>query len=177
MVDWLRNVCFNYIKKSCSKEEIRSWQECSLFCWPFKIYEHSKTKTFYFCTCEPFLCKEKCWDPEHKRLLYCYSCKMDRECYGLKGHHQHCIVYNCDACAFEDNSEDICIKLIKIDDNALETYYALTKFFTLLHCYKDFGQRDRENYNPFYDPLNFKLRGVAFCKCWWNRQCWSFINQ
>ena len=60
MVDSLKKIYLNYIKKPWSKEENYSWVECSLFCLPFKICQQNKTATFYFCTCEPFLCKEKC---------------------------------------------------------------------------------------------------------------------
>ena len=170
MLDSLKEICFNYISKVCSKEEIKSWQECSLFCLLFKIYEQIKVSTFYFCICEPFLCEEKCSNPEHERLRYCYNCRINGECTGIKGHNQHCIVYDCNAYAFEDNLEEIYTKLTKSKNNTLELYHTLNEFFTLLHCYKEFGQPDKKKYDSVYDPLNFKLPGVAFCKCWWSLQ-------
>ena len=170
MLDSLKEICFNYINKVCSKERIKSWQECSLFCLPFKIYEQIKVSTFYFCICEPFLCKEKCSNPEHEILLYCCNCKINGECTSIKGHNQHCIVYDWNTYVFEDNLEEICTKLTKSKNNTLELYHTLNGFFTLLHCYKGFGQPDKEKYGSVYDHLNLKLPGIAFCKCWWSLQ-------
>ena len=39
-------------------EDLTFWSECSLFCLPFKIYDHVETNTFYYCTCEPFYVKK-----------------------------------------------------------------------------------------------------------------------
>ena len=172
MADSLKEKNFlNYIKNPCSKEENYSLPECSLYCLLFKIYKQNKTGNFFFCTCEPFLCKEKCANPDHQRIPYCYNCKTNEEYNSIKGYHQHCITFDCDACAFDDNLEEICEKLIKSRHNILQIYYTLNKFFTLLHCCKGFGQPDKKNYDPFYDPLNYKLPGVAFCTYWWSWQC------
>ena len=103
----------------------------------FKIYDQIKTNKFYYCTCEPFLCKEKCPDPDHKRILY--KCEIKGNYSGLKEHNQYCIIYNCDICAFEDNIKQICRELNETEDEVLKTYYTLNKFFTLLFCYKEFG--------------------------------------
>ena len=46
----LKEICFDYVKKLCSIEEIYNWTECSLFSLPFKIYNHIKTNKFYYCT-------------------------------------------------------------------------------------------------------------------------------
>ena len=99
----LKEICLDYIKKPCSKEEIYNWTECYLFCWPFKIYDQIKPNKFYYCTYELFLCKEKCPDPDHERILYCYKWEIKGNCSRLKGHNQHCMIYNCYACLFEDN--------------------------------------------------------------------------
>ena len=112
-----------------------------------------------------FLCKEKCPDPDHKRILCCYRCEIKGNCSGLKGYNRHYIIYNCDTCAFEDNINQICRELNENEDEVLKTY-TLNKFFTLLFCYKEFGQPNKEKYDPAYDFLNFKLPGVAFCKFW-----------
>ena len=59
----------------------------------------------------------------------------------MKEHNKYCIVYDCDACAIQDNLEEMCEKLKDIGvDKVLEIYYTLNKFFTLLHCYWGFGQ-------------------------------------
>ena len=115
MADSLKENFLNYIKNPCSKEENYSLPECSLYCLPFKIYKQNKAGNFFFCTCEPFLCKEKCANPDHQRIPYCYNCKTNEEYNSIKGYHQHCITYDCDACAFDDNLEEICEKLIKAD--------------------------------------------------------------
>ena len=52
------------------------------------------------------------------------------------------------------------------EDEVLKTYYTLNKDFTLRFSYKECGQPNKEKYEPAYDFLNFKLPGVAFCKCW-----------
>ena len=95
----LQKICLDYITRPCS------WIECPLFCLPFKIYGHVKVNTFYYCICELFICKKTCVDPDCERVSFCYNCKI-KEC-------NHCIVYYCDACAFEDNINRICQKLIK----------------------------------------------------------------
>ena len=81
---------------------------------------------------------------------------------------QHCILYNCDACAFRDNLAEICSELAKRKYNIHIIYYTLNKFFTLLYCYWGFGQLDREKYNKCYDHLNFNLPGFAICTCTWD---------
>ena len=161
----LKEICFDYIKKSFSKEEIYNWIECSLFCLPFRNYDQMKTNKFYLCTCEPFLWKEKCPDRDRERTLYCYKCEINENCSELKGHSQHCIIYNCDACAFEDNVKQICRELNENEDEISKTYYTLNKFFMLPFCCKEFGTPNKEKYDPAYDFLNFKLLGVAICKC------------
>ena len=162
----LKEICFGYIKKPCSKNEIYNWTECSLFCLPFKIYGQIKANKFYYCTCIPFLCEEKCPDPHDERILYCYKWEIKGNPSGLKGHNQHCIIYNCDTYGFEDNIKQIWKELNENEDKVLKIYYTLNKFFTLLFCYKEFGQPNKEKYDPAYDFLNFKLPGVAFCKFW-----------
>ena len=157
----LQKICLDYVSRPCKEEEYASWIECPLFCLPFKIYEHVEANTFYYCICELFICKKKCVDHDHERVYFCYNCKIE-EC-------NHCIVYHCDACAFEDNLKEICWKLIKNENenNAIGLYYTLNQFFTLLTCYWSFGQPDKENYDSFFDHLNFTLSGVSYCKCWW----------
>ena len=54
----LQKICLDYVSRPCKEEEYASWIECPLFCLPFKIYEHVKAKTFYYCICEPFICKK-----------------------------------------------------------------------------------------------------------------------
>ena len=142
----LKEICFDYVKKLCSIEEIYNWTECSLFSLPFKIYNQIKTNKFYYCTYQPFLCKEKCPDPDHERILYCYKCEIKGNCSRLKRHNWHCITYNCDACALEDNIKEICRKFNENEDEVLKTYYTLNKIFTLLFCYKEFGQPNKEKY-------------------------------
>ena len=77
--------------------------------------------------------KQKCDDPDHERVSFCYDWKIE-EC-------NHCIVYHCDACAFEDNLKEICRKLIKNENenNVIGLYYTLNQFFTLLTCYWGVG--------------------------------------
>ena len=53
-----QKICLDYITRFCSKEEYTSWIECPLFCLPFKIYEHVKVNTFYYCISELFICKK-----------------------------------------------------------------------------------------------------------------------
>ena len=171
MVDSLKEIYLNYIKKPCSKEENYSWVECSLFCLPFKICQQNKTATFYLCTCEPFLCKEKCANPDHQRIPYCYNCKINEECNNIKGYHLHCTTYDCKACAFDDNLEEICEKLIKGGDDIVQISYTLNKFLLFIIVTKVLVNLIKKNYDPFYDPLNYELPGVAFCKCWGSWQC------
>ena len=54
-----------------------------------------------------FLCEKYSHIPDHKRAPNCYNCKIGGDCSGLNGHWQHCILYNCDACAFRDNLAEI----------------------------------------------------------------------
>lgn len=112
------------------------------------------------------MCKEKCPDADYERIPYCCKCEIKGDCSGLKGHNQRCIIYNYDACPFEDNIKQICRELNENKDEVLKTYYTLNKVFTLLFCYKEFGQPIKEKYDPASDFLNFKLPGVVFCKCW-----------
>ena len=58
----------------------------------------------------------------------------------------------------------------------LGLYYTLNQFFTLLTCYWGFGQPDKENIVSFFDPLNFTLPGVSYCKCWWKCYWKNFID-
>ena len=58
MVDSLKKIYLNYIKKPWSKEENYSWVECSLFCLPFKICQQNKTATFYFAPVNHFCVKK-----------------------------------------------------------------------------------------------------------------------
>ena len=51
--------------------------------------------------------------PDHERAPNCYNWKSGGDCSGLNGHWQHCILYNCDACAFRDNLADIYSELAK----------------------------------------------------------------
>ena len=59
------------------------------------------------------------------------------------------MIYNCYACAFENNIKQICRELNKNEDEVLKS------------C-----QPNKEKYDPAYDFLNFKLPEVVFCKCW-----------
>ena len=98
--------------------------------------------------------QKKCVDPDCERVSFCYNCKIE-EC-------NHCIVYHCDACAFEESINEICQKLIKNENenNFIWLYHTLNQFFTLLTCYWGFGQPDKENYDSPFDNLNFTLPGV-----------------
>ena len=69
MVESLKEICLNYIKKSCSKEEISFWKECSLYCLPFKIFGQIQTRANFFCSCEPFVCKKSVSTPNIKEYL------------------------------------------------------------------------------------------------------------
>lgn len=91
-------------------------------------------------------------------------------CTGLPEHWQHCILYNCDTCAFRHNLEEICGRLTekKRHYNIDNIYYTLNKFFVLHHCYWGFGQPDREKYDPYYDHLNLNLPAFAICRYTWN---------
>ena len=113
MVVSFKEIWLNYIKKPCSKEKNSSWQQRSLCCLPFKIYDWIQTRTNFFCSCEPFLCKEKCLDSEHLRIPYCFNCVISGNCTNIKGDIQHCKVFDCNACAFEDNLDEICTELSK----------------------------------------------------------------
>ena len=95
-----------------------------------------------YCTCEPFLCKKYCYDPNHQRLRNCYNCKIDGNFTGLPGHWQHRILYNCDTCAFRHNLVEICGQFTEKKDNIDNISYTLNKFFVLLHCYWGFSQQD-----------------------------------
>ena len=101
-------------------------------------------------------CREKGYTSWIERVSFCYNCKIE-EC-------NHCIVYHCDACAFEDNLKEICQKLIKNENenNAIGLYYTLNQFFTLLTCYWGFSQPDKEKYDLFFDHLNFTLPRMSF---------------
>ena len=123
---------------------------------------------FYYYTCEPFLCEKYCYNPDHEKPPNSSNCKISGDCTGLNEHWQHCILYNCDACAFRDNLAEICSELAKRKYNIHIIYYTLNKFFTLLYCYWGFGQLDREKYNKCYDHLNFNLPGFAICTCTWD---------
>ena len=111
MVVSLKEIWFNYIKKPCNKQKISSWQQWSLYFFPFKIYDRIQTRTNFFCSCEPFLCKGKCLDSEHLRITYCFNCVISGNCTNIKGDTQHCKV--CNVCAFEDNLDKICTELSK----------------------------------------------------------------
>ena len=106
---WKKNLqmhlkkCFDYITRPCSRKDITFWKEYSLFCLPFKIYDHVEKNTFQYCTCEPFLYKKYCYDPNHQRIPNCCNCKIDGDCSRLPGH--------CDACAFRHNLAEICGQL------------------------------------------------------------------
>ena len=113
MVVSLKEIWLNYVKKPCNKEKISSWQQRSLYCLPFKIYDWIQTRTNFFCSREPFLCKEKCLDSEHLRIPYCFNCVISGNCTNIKGDTQHCKVFDCNACAFEDNLDEICTELSK----------------------------------------------------------------
>ena len=93
----------------------------------------------------------------------CYNCKIV-DFSGLNGHWQHCILYNCSACAFRDNLAEISSELAKGKDNIHIIYYTLNNFFTLLYCYWGFGQPVRDEYDKYYDHLNFNLPGFAICR-------------
>ena len=95
-----------------------------------------------YCTCETFLCKKYCYDPNHQRLRNCYNCKIDGNFTGLPGHWQHRILYNCDTCAFRHNLVEICGQFTEKKDNIDNISYTLNKFFVLLHCYWGFSQQD-----------------------------------
>ena len=124
LVKSLKEICFDYITKPWSKEEITSWSECSLFCLPFKIREQIKTSTFYYCTCQSFVCKEKCANPEHERLLYVKTVKLVEIVAEWK-EIINCMVYNCDTCTFEDNLEEICTQLKDINVGKFYNYITL----------------------------------------------------
>ena len=106
-VDSLKEICFNYITKPCSSENLAFWSECSLFCLPFKFYDCVETNTYYCCTCEPFLCEKYCYNPDHEWVPNCFNCKINGYCSGLDGYWQHCTSYDCDACTFRDNLAEI----------------------------------------------------------------------
>lgn len=131
--DSLKQICFDYIINPCSSKDLAYWSEYSLFCLLFKIYEQIATNTCYYCTCEPFLCEKYFHNPDHKRLPNYYNWKTDGNCGGLNGHWQHCILYNCDACAFRDNLSEICEKLTQKSNDIDNIYYTLNKLIILLH--------------------------------------------
>ena len=51
----------------------------------------------------------------------CSNCKISGDCTVLNEHWQHCILYNCDACAFRDNFGEICSELLAKDNILLST--------------------------------------------------------
>ena len=104
------------------------WSECFLFCLPLKIYDCVETNAYYYCTCEPFLCEKYSHNPDHERVPNCYNCKISGDCSGLNRYWQHCILYNCDECAFRDNLAEICTELGKGKDNIHIISYTLNKF-------------------------------------------------
>lgn len=106
--------------------------------------------------------QKKCLDPKHQRIPYCFNCGINGDCTNIKGHNQHCIAFDCDACALEDNLDKICTELSK----NIGLYYTLNKFFILLHCLKIFGQPNKERYDAGYYYLSFTSSGVRFCQCW-----------
>ena len=68
-----------------------------------------------------FLCEKYSLIPDQERAPNCYNCKIGGDCSGLNGHWQHCILYNCDACAFRDNLGEICSELLAKDNILLST--------------------------------------------------------
>ena len=40
--DSLKQICFNYITRPYSSENLTFWSKWSLFCLPFKMYNHVK---------------------------------------------------------------------------------------------------------------------------------------
>lgn len=149
--------CFDYITRPCSRKDITFWKEYSLFCLPFKIYDHVEKNTFQYCTCEPFLYKKYCYDPNHQRIPNCCNCKIDGDCSRLPGH--------CDACAFRHN-------LVEIWGQLTEKKTILTKFakHRIIFLFSfivpgGFGQPHKEKYSPYHDRLNFNLSAFAVCRC------------
>ena len=167
-VDSLKRICFDYITRPCSSENLTFCSECSLFCLPFKIYDRVETNTHYYCTFESFLCEKYCHNLDHERVPNCNNYKINEDCSGLDGYWRHCILYNCDACAFRDNLSEICGELTKGKDNTCVIYYTLNNFFTLLCCYWGFGQLDIEKYDQYYDHFYFNLPDFAICRCTWD---------
>ena len=88
--------------------------------------------------------KRKCRSPEHKRIPDWFNCGINGDCTNTKGHNQHCMVFNCDMCAFEDNLEEIFTELLRNKKN--------TK-----------GLNDAS-----YDYINFILLRATFGQCLWN---------
>ena len=66
------------------------------------------------------------------RIPYCCNCKINEECNNIKGYHLHCITYDCDACAFDDNLEEICEKLIKGGNDIVQISYTLNNFLLFI---------------------------------------------
>ena len=164
-VDTFKKICSDYITRPCSSENKTFWKECYLSCLLFKVYDNVETNTFHYCTCEPYLCKKYCYNPNHQRIPYCHNCKIDRDCSGLAGHWQHCIIYNCDACAFRHN-------LVEIWGQLTEKKTILTKFakHRIIFLFSFivpgvFGQPHKEKYSPYHDRLNFNLSAFAVCRC------------
>ena len=96
-----------------------------------------------------------------------YNCNINGDCSKLDGQWQHCIRYDCDACAIRDNLAEIFGQLMEDNDNIDNVYYTLKKLFTLPFCYWRFGQPDKEKYNPYFDHLNLSLSAFAACRCTW----------
>ena len=107
-------------------------------------------------------CEKYCHNLDHERVPNCYNCKIDGDCSGLNRHWQHCILYNCDACAIRDNLVEIFSELTRGKDNIHIIYYTLNKFFALLYCYWDFGQPDRKKHDEYYDHLNLIIDHLIF---------------
>ena len=109
--------------------------------------------TIQNCTCEPFICKKKCYNLDHQRLPI------------LDGQREHCILYSCNACAIRENLEEICDKSNTKPEGIDNIFCTLNKFFTLLHW--GFIQPHKEKYDSLNNHLNFSLSGVAICRCTW----------
>ena len=56
-------------------------------------------------------------------MAKCCNCNIDEDRSKLDGHWQHCISYDCDACAFKDNLAEICGQLMQDKDNIYNIYY------------------------------------------------------